>query len=486
MTIRANPPLDQVTTRSLPALRKYSEGVRLLDQRRIDEAIPLLQEAIALDSTFAMAWRKLAVAYANSFGSQQQEDYAATHAFRLRDRLPQLERELAAAYYYGAVENDLPKEAAAYRSILALDPQNQVALNNLALNYNMVRRYAEAESLAVRGVAEMYSEATYSHVLLARVALGKLESARAAVDEAARRAPPGIANTIRFRAFLALAEGQRDSAVHYWNLLRQEHRGSPEWQARSASSLAAIAETEGRLQDATEYLRAFMRTAEERGLPRDYYEGALRLARVEVQYRNRPAQAVSLLDEALRRYPLDSIPIADRPFLEVAHINALAGRSAEARRVLRQYEAAVPEPIRRGEQMLGSTYGEVAEAEGRWAEASAAYSRTHAEFGVCGTCGVYEMARVQDRLGNADSALVLYDQAVNAPTIIGHLLADPPGRAAAYKRLGELYEAKGQRSRAAHYYERFVELWQHADPELQPGVAEVRRRLARLAQEPGT
>jgi len=29
-------------------------------------------------------------------------------------------------------------------------------------------------------------------------------------------------------------------------------------------------------------------------------------------------------------------------------------------------------------------------------------------------------------------------------------------------------------------------LWKDADPELQPGVKEVRARLARLAQEPGT
>jgi serine/threonine protein kinase len=35
------------------------------------------------------------------------------------------------------------------------------------------------------------------------------------------------------------------------------------------------------------------------------------------------------------------------------------------------------------------------------------------------------------------------------------------------------------------YYERFVELWKDADPELQPAVREVRVRLAQLAQEPG-
>jgi DNA-binding SARP family transcriptional activator len=57
--------------------------------------------------------------------------------------------------------------------------------------------------------------------------------------------------------------------------------------------------------------------------------------------------------------------------------------------------------------------------------------------------------------------------------------------APALKRLGELYEAKGDRKRAREYYEKFVTLWKDADPELQPGVKEVRGRLAKLAQEPG-
>ena len=68
---------------------------------------------------------------------------------------------------------------------------------------------------------------------------------------------------------------------------------------------------------------------------------------------------------------------------------------------------------------------------------------------------------------------------------MGRLVSESFGLAPTYKRLGELYEAKGDRKKAADYYGRFVELWKDADPELQPGVREVRQRLARLAQEPG-
>jgi hypothetical protein len=58
---------------------------------------------------------------------------------------------------------------------------------------------------------------------------------------------------------------------------------------------------------------------------------------------------------------------------------------------------------------------------------------------------------------------------------------DPTLLAAIYKRLGELYEAKGDRPNAASYYSKFVELWKNADPDLQPRVTEVKNRLARLS-----
>jgi len=74
----------------------------------------VLQEAIALDTGFAMAYRKLAVAIGNSStaptaGAGSEEVRAATNAFTRRDRLPDVERGLATAYYYGVVEETRPR-----------------------------------------------------------------------------------------------------------------------------------------------------------------------------------------------------------------------------------------------------------------------------------------------------------------------------------------------------------------------------------------
>ncbi len=52
-----------------------------------------------------------------------------------------------------------------------------------------------------------------------------------------------------------------------------------------------------------------------------------------------------------------------------------------------------------------------------------------------------------------------------------------------YKRLGELYEERGNRDKAVEFYSEFVDLWEGADAELQPLVEDVRGRIARLISE---
>jgi hypothetical protein len=96
---------------------------------------------------------------------------------------------------------------------------------------------------------------------------------------------------------------------------------------------------------------------------------------------------------------------------------------------------------------------------------------------------VPELAVAVDRGGAADSALALYERYLGS-TWNFRLYPDGHHLAPMVRRAGELYEARGDRARAAQAYQRFVALWRDADPVLQPQVAEVRRRLADVAGEP--
>ena len=60
-----------------------------------------------------------------------------------------------------------------------------------------------------------------------------------------------------------------------------------------------------------------------------------------------------------------------------------------------------------------------------------------------------------------------------------------PKLAPAWRRLGELLEAKGDRKAAIDAYERFLDYWRDADPDLQPIVRSVRERVTRLRRATG-
>jgi tetratricopeptide (TPR) repeat protein len=99
----------------------------------------------------------------------------------------------------------------------------------------------------------------------------------------------------------------------------------------------------------------------------------------------------------------------------------------------------------------------------------------------CAPCYYANLGRAFDLADMPDSAIATFERFLSTPFWNRtQLRADPANLAGTYKRLGELYEAKGDRQKAASNNMRFVELWKNADPELQPKVAEVKRKLARL------
>jgi tetratricopeptide (TPR) repeat protein len=483
-TIRANPALDQVTTASLPALRKYTEALRLEEADRTEEAIPLLQEAVALDTGFAMAWRKLAVMLGNTFALPSLQVDAATRAFNHRDRLPQLERDLASAYYYNYVTDERPKVVAAYRSALSLDPDNLVSLNNLSIVLADQHQWVEAESLVSRATHLGRGASFYNNLIQDQVAQGHFADAHATLDRYGKASPESPAPKA-YRGALAMAERDYATAEPILRQVREEQRGSRFWSSFTGRMLAGLKERQGKLKEARAYRVEAIATAEAAGDFRLAVGESADLASLELRYGGSPAEALGAVDAELRRHPLASMNPIDRPHGSLAELYARAGRPGEASRLLAEMHAQVPAGIQQLNRTGLGALGMVAEAEGRYREALTGYLRWNEEDGVCVTCGLYEAALMYDRLGQPDSALTLLEEVVARPSVMGRVFAESYTLAPSYKRLGELYEGKGDRKKATEYYGKFVELWKEADPELQPAVKEVRVRVARLAQEPG-
>src|SRR5438093_5485485 len=371
-TIRASDPLEQVTTGSLAALRKYSQALRANDAGETDRAVALLGEAIALDTTFAMAYRKLAVVLNNTGQAPSRIADAATSAFRHRDRLTPLERDLADAFYYYQADFDRAKVESGYRSALELDPENYMALNNLALALNTQRKFAQAESLTQRGVAVSPTQATlYVNAMQAQIGQGNYAAASRSAQLFAERAPT---NPMGFMLRARLLDSRRDfdSAAA---VIRALAPSAPDvaWRGLTEYTLSQLSLVEGKLAEAERHGRAATAFAESRGQLGAYVAGSVWLAMINVRGRNAPETALRQVEEALRRHPLASLRATDRPYPSLARFYAQAGRPERARQLLAEYAVQVPEAFRLREPFRHGAAAAVALAEGRVEDAIKEY-----------------------------------------------------------------------------------------------------------------
>ena len=132
--VHSDPPLEQVTTASLEALRLYAAGRRANNaEGNFAKSVKLMEQAVALDTTFAMAYRSLAVSYTNLNYPREKSDSVFARAYRYRDRLSEKERLLATASYFGGPARDRGREIVAYDEYMTRYPDDYAASNNAGL-----------------------------------------------------------------------------------------------------------------------------------------------------------------------------------------------------------------------------------------------------------------------------------------------------------------------------------------------------------------
>jgi tetratricopeptide (TPR) repeat protein len=283
------------------------------------------------------------------------------------------------------------------------------------------------------------------------------------------------------KAFVSIARFDHPSAERELMRLSTDQSSSPSVLARVDPALAALALTQGKLAAGAQYGAAALAIAEERQQPGDYLALSTQLARIDLLYRNQPAIALERVSAALSRHPLATLDPLDRPYSALARFYAEAGKPDEARRLLAEYQRIVPAGVRRADAEEHGAEGAVALADGRTQEAIAGFRSWHDESG-CEACGLFGIATAYQKANRPDSAIAYYERSANVHAM-DRIYGDAFTLAAAYQRLGELYEARGDRAKALSYYGRFVALWKTADPELQPIVRDVRARITRLSVE---
>jgi tetratricopeptide (TPR) repeat protein len=315
----------------------------------------------------------------------------------------------------------------------------------------------------------------YTGLAMAGVNLGKYDDADRALDKLSQRFP---SSTDAQLAAVNVAASQQD-----WERAERAARQRLTLTSDDATSsldgldaLAGIVMTQGRLAEADQTLRRVLALGgKPGGSPRRYLLSARRLAYVELRYRHSPAAAIATMNAALARFPLDKMDENERPYDEVARLYADAGQPARARDLVAQASRTRVTRQRGIDANRRWTLGTIAMAEGQpWQGEIEIHGA--AEDHVCPICALPDLARAYEVAGKPDSAIATYERYLHSPWQ-RRFEIDDIELGSAMKKLGELYQQQNDRAKAAAQYTALLQLWRGADQELEPLLADVRRRL---------
>jgi tetratricopeptide (TPR) repeat protein/tRNA A-37 threonylcarbamoyl transferase component Bud32 len=488
-SVREASALERVTTGSMEALRKYAAALAMLEQTSdYTRVIPLLEQAVAIDSTFAMAWRRLA-AHLSTVGEQERARAAVTQAYRYRDRLSEVEKQLTIASYFGyGPKVDEERALEAYDAVLALDPQNLIALNNASLILANRREYAKVADYRLRAAAQDKNNVnpiTWGNAIGGLITAGRIDAADSLLRVWLQRMPDNP-SALLYTARMAYQRGDYDAAERIYTEIRPRLASSRTTTDNFLGDMATLATLRGRVGDAAKY-RAEQRTRQaERGRRMATLRMGMDSVMVSAVVLDNAAGARAVLHRAIERMPIDSLPLVEQPAGELVTLAAYAGDADLARRfhavsqrVWEDYGNSVDRPA-----WEAFEEGQVAFAEGRFADALAKYDESDRRLLPCTECLAASRFLANNRLQRADSAIAA-GEAFLAVKRSGRVGNDATFQPAIRQRLGELYEAKGNLQKAIEHYTVFVTLWKNADAELQPRVKDVQARIERLRAEIG-
>ena len=485
--VRGSPPLEQVTTASLEALRIYAEAARSLDMGGNPiTASERLREAVRIDTAFAMAWRKLGVALSNAGLGRARVDSALANAYRFRDRLTERERLMAeGTYYHLGPGRDRRRAIQAYERLLAIDPAEGGATNNLASILIGRRDFVRAESLFKRQIESgRGTSQNYTNLIAALFNGGKVDEAQRYLEEYSRTFSASPYTRTAPVTFL-YASNQLDSMERHLRALYAST--DPVLRVNGASGLAGYSLLRGRPSETVRYGNEAQRISDQLGGQQtNMIADSLQYSWLDLQWYNDTAAAVRRMDRVLAANDIDRLPFDQRPYGALGLFFAEAGDVHRARALMARYVAQIPDTNERRVREPGrrAVLGVIARAEGRYQDALrdlwAADTTYDGPNGSCTICLLDDIGQTWDRMGVADSAIYYLEKYLQTP-MYGRQGMDASTKPLMVKRLGELHEARGNAVKAAEYYREFIGLWEKAEPRLQPKVAEARRRLARLA-----
>ena len=485
-----------VTTTNLEAYQHYFEGEQLINKLEFEKAAEQFSQAVAIDTTFALAYHRLA--YALSWSGRPGAREAIEKAMRNIDKVPEKERYLMRGEYaiiqqdvqqglsiykdllnvypdekeaiyligdYSFHQQDYPTAAAHLERVLSMDPGFERAYQHLCWTYGATMQFDRKMEVASQYVAKVPDEESYELLADAYLNQAKFDSALQVFSRALVLFPNST-RMIRGTGYTYLFENDFAKAETEFSKLIQPGRPADD-QRTGYTGLSELAIQRGKYHEAIGILNRIididLKQNNKSSLGASYAVKALLLKELL-------GDTVNAHMELQRSLELrDAGDIIYYSWLYSA--NLVLGEFEKAREIGKtRLSVIIPKTNYEVDGFAGLNAGNYASA----------ITNFKALEPVLVHPDLYALAQCYVAAGQLDNAIEALQRLQRSYSILfdfsGNRVRFLPK---SYHLLGKVYEKKGDKKRAIESYQTLLILWKDADRDI-PEFVDAKARLARL------
>ena len=476
-------PLEQATTPSLEALKAFSLGNKVANDKGTLAALPYHLRAIELDPNFAYAYAAVGADY-YPLGEMGRASEYFTKAFELREHSSEQDKLYIAALYYENVTGELEKAAQTNQERIADYPRSYGGYNdlgNLLQKQGLYEKAADAYRESLR-LSPGDDVGPYTNLVINSVALQHFDEARQIIQraEVRRLDSLGLHTSLYGMAFLE-ADSLSMAKEQQWFIGKPEEN----WGFGLASDTEAYA---GHLEKARELTIQSIESAihaDSRESAALWQESA---ALREAGFGN-AAEAKQAAAEALK-----VAPTSQGVEVEAALAFAMAGDTAQAESLAQDLNKRFPLDTQMQSLWLPSIRGQLALNHKNPADALSHFSQVSAplelgiiQFAASDSClyptyirGEAYLAAEQGKKAAGEFQKIIDHSGIVGNCWTGALVRLGVARANALQaRTSQGGDADAARVRALAAYKDFLTLWKDADPDI-PILRQAHAEYAKL------
>lgn len=452
---KAKAGLSSVMTNNLEAYRYYSLGVEMAQALRNEEALVLLQKAVALDPNFAMAHARIGYVYGVTGNSPEKAKPHLEKAFQLTDRLTEKDK-LNITAWYAIVNFDYAAAIEAFRRIVTSDPLDIEAYRRLSLLLRGEEKHEEAITVLKQGlVIDAGARGLYNALGGAYSDVGRHDEAIAMFQRYVQLAP----NEPNSHDSLGLGyewAGRYDEAIPEYERALQL---KPDFEI-AVVHLGNVYFQQGRYRAAMEQFQRYLSVA-----PADGERGRAYSSMAYVEFKRGSIEKAERGAKTAYRY--------DKVATGNLYLLGLQRNDLSTVRKLRdemERNQLIDRGMRASSRPVWYFRGLLALKSGSPEQAIADFKQAIGHRPQAWHLDAYE-----DCLANAYLELGRFDEAVHE---YQRILKLNPNYPLVHYHLAQAYERKGQPDEARTEYEQFLQVWKDADADV-PEVVGAKKLLGR-------